>query len=150
MKMVEIKGTWELPSKKKLWLAEVIGVNNKKFSGKRGELLRKYTDSSCQNYDDTYWRVKDYVCKNKFIIASVDEYPSEKANIIYKKIKEFELTEDDIYFMFRFFGNEYGSENLEGVKKKLVDDLELCRKKIKEAQKAELNFQKLIKEMEKL
>ncbi|MBD3253119.1 hypothetical protein GF386_05280 [Candidatus Pacearchaeota archaeon] len=138
--MVEIKGTWNPPSKKKLWLAKVTGVNRDKFCGKRGYVLK--------DKEQDYYRVQNYAYKNKYIIASVDATPKEEANVTFEKIKGFDLSEDDIYFMFRFFGNEYGAENLEGVRKKLIEDLELCRKKIKDAQKAEVNFQKLIKEFD--
>lgn len=66
---VTIKATYELPSKKKLWLVKVTGVNRERFSGKNG-LLRKYTDSRCVTFDDTYYRVKNAVNDRRYMIAN--------------------------------------------------------------------------------
>lgn len=138
--MVEISGTWNPPSKGKLWLAEVIGVNRQKFCGKRGNILKEQQHN--------YYRAQDYASKNKYIIASINETLEKDANVTVKKIKEFSITEDDVYFMFRFFGNEYSAENLEGVREKLVNELELCKKKIEESKKAEINLRKLMEELD--
>ena len=144
---VTIKATYDIPSKKCLWLVEVIGVNRKKFCGKKGELLKKYTDYHCQNYDDSYWRAVHAAEEQKFLIASVDDVEEGDANFSFRKIKQFSMSTDDISYQFTFgFGNSIYAKTLDELEKEISKRLQNCRKHITQANKSEESITKLLNE----
>ncbi len=142
-----IKSTFDLPSKDNFWLIELIGVNEKKFSGKRGELLRRYTDGSCTNYDDSYMRVKHHLHKRRFTIASINFKDGIEPNFTFKKIRKFSMSPKDISYQFDFgFGNEIYAETLEELEKKIEERLKSCKRHIENSKKSRMALEKLLKE----
>lgn len=142
MAKVEIKGTFNIPTKNKLWLVKLTGVNRKKFSGKRGYVL--------ESKQQDYYRAEHYYYDNIYCITAIDNLNEENATCIYEKIKMFDMTEDDVSFQFSFFGHEIGAKTLKELKKKVSDKLNQCNEHIEKAKKAKTSLEGLSNQLRKV